>query len=37
MSCEQIREVERYIDDGVERFELTEMFKDFLTLGDAST
>lgn len=32
MTAEQIRETERYIDAGVERFEFTEMFTDFLSL-----
>jgi putative ATP-dependent endonuclease of the OLD family len=37
MSCEQIREVERYFENGVERFEFTEMFDDFLSLTDPNT
>jgi len=32
MSAEQIREVERYTEDGAERFEFTEMFQDFISL-----
>ena len=32
MTGEQIREAERYVDGGIERFEFTEMFTDFLTL-----
>lgn len=32
MTTEQIREVERYIDNGRERYEFTEMFTDFLSL-----
>lgn len=32
MTCEQIREAEAYMEDGVERFEFTEMFNDFLSL-----
>ena len=34
MSCEQIRESEKYLDGQVERFEFTEMFIDFLSLAD---
>lgn len=30
MSAEQIREVEKYTDEGVDRYEFTEMFQDFL-------
>ncbi len=30
MSAEQIREVEKYTEDGVERYEFTDMFQDFL-------
>lgn len=36
MTCEQIREVERYTDGIVERFEFTEMFEDFLSLTDGN-
>ncbi len=32
MNCEQIREVERYVEDDVERYEFTEMFADFLSV-----
>jgi putative ATP-dependent endonuclease of the OLD family len=32
MSAEQIREVEKYDDNGTDRFEFTEMFTDFLSL-----
>jgi len=34
MTSEQIREVEKYTDNGLEKFEFTEMFKDFLELVD---
>ena len=34
MTCEQIREVEKYIEDGQEKYEFTEMFNDFLSLVD---
>ncbi len=32
MSFEQIREVEKYIDDGVIRYEFSDMINDFFTL-----
>lgn len=35
MSASQIREVERYSDEGTDKYEFTEMFKDFLSLVDA--
>ncbi len=34
MSAEQIREVEKYTEDGVERYEFTDMFQDFLDLAN---
>lgn len=34
MSTDQIREVEKYDDNGTEKFEFTEMFKDFLSLAN---
>ncbi len=34
MTCQQIREVEKYIEDGQEKYEFTEMFNDFLSLVD---
>ena len=34
MTCEQIREVEKYIEDDQEKYEFTEMFNDFLSLID---
>jgi predicted ATP-dependent endonuclease of OLD family len=34
MTCEQIREVEKYADGDTEKFEFTEMFQDFLSLTD---
>lgn len=37
MTCEQIREVEKYTDGAVEKFEFTEMFQDFLSLTDGNT
>ena len=37
MSCDQIRQVEKYIENGVEKFEFTEMFSDFLSLADGNT
>ncbi len=37
MSCEQIRQAEAYLDNGIERFEFTEMFADFLSLGHGNT
>lgn len=37
MTCEQIREVERFTDGVTERFEFTEMFRDFLSLTDGNT
>ena len=32
MTAEQIRDIEKYEDDGEERYEFTEMFIDFLSL-----
>jgi len=37
MSCAQIREVEKYVDNGDEKFEFSEMFVDFLSLTDRNT
>ncbi len=37
MSCEQIRETEKYVEGGVEHFEFTEMFADFLSLADGNS
>ena len=37
MSCDQIREAEKYVENGVEKYEFTEMFKDFLSLTDGNT
>lgn len=37
MTCDQIREVEKYVEDGVEKFEFTEMFGDFLALTEDNT
>ncbi len=37
MTCDQIREVEKYVEDGVEKYEFTEMFEDFLSLADGNT
>lgn len=34
MTAEQIREVEKYTDGGLEKYEFTEMFNDFLELVD---
>ena len=34
MNAEQIREVERYTEEGTEKYEFTEMFQDFLGLAD---
>jgi len=34
MSVEQIREVEKYNDNGTERYEFTEMFTDFLSITE---
>lgn len=34
MTCDQIREVERYSEDGADRFEFTEMFQEFLSLSE---
>jgi len=35
MSAEQIREVEKYNENGTDKYEFTEMFQDFLSLVDA--
>lgn len=35
MSADQIREVEKYSDEGTEKYEFTEMFQDFLGIVDA--
>lgn len=37
MTSDQIREVEKYVEDGVEKFEFTEMFRDFLVLTEDNT
>lgn len=34
MTAEQIREVERYSDNGIDKYEFTEMFSDFLSIVD---
>ncbi|MBF5040147.1 ATP-dependent endonuclease [Methylophilus sp. 13] len=34
MSCEQIRLAEKYVENGTDRFEFTEMFTDFLSLAN---
>lgn len=34
MNAEQIRRAEKYVEDGQEKFELTEILSDFLTLSD---
>ena len=34
MSVEQIRESEKYTEDGIDRYEFTEMFQDFLSIVD---
>lgn len=34
MTCDQIRDAERYVKDGEERYEFTEMFTDFMSLVD---
>lgn len=37
MSCEQIRLSEKYVENGNDRFEFTEMFTDFLSLPNQQT
>ena len=37
MSCDQIREVEMYVENGVGKYEFTEMFMDFLYLTEGNT
>jgi len=37
MSCDQIREVEMYVENGVGKYEFTEMFMDFLSLTEGNT
>ncbi|MEE4262095.1 MAG: AAA family ATPase [Desulfobacteraceae bacterium] len=34
MSAEQIRDAEKYTEDGIDRYEFTEMFQDFLSIVD---